>query len=821
MATADEILNAMQDGTELQAEEGELLIIDNDLRTITIPPEIANIGVESDDNVKRLHFQMPRQYGEFDLSEFDIRINYLAANNTGDIYVVTDKAVSGDNITFSWLVGRSAFTAQGTVRFIVCLKKTNQEGVVEQEYNTTVATLQALEGIEPSGQIVEDNPEVIESILKRLDVLEENGGGGGTSGTTNYENLSNKPQLNGVTLEGNKTLDQVGVLAKNQGASNSGKYLSVGSDGNVVPVDAPSGGAVDAEQIKQAVNGYLEENPVSGMTAEQEQQLNQNTTDVADLKSAIDHKLNKDNWKPNKILGTDNLGNIVEKDTLENESIKGYDYDLNSDFNMSANIENGNLFAVLQYPSSNKNIENIALNGKTYKEIFVDGNLCPVLDFENGTEGLNAGVGNPEISSDEYVSPTHSLKAFGSSSQQYKMADNLIITASTQYYVALKAKCIRYNKGSLGYNDGAVIIGATHVTDEFETFSQVTSATGIKSVYVGSYSNADLDGYVDDIVVINLTNIFGADNIPEKEELDSAYEEYINIISGGTNYYEKKVVISGDSDSENENDYTSEDCINKFMELVNKKAKYFGMSNSNFTSPSGAGGNTSCAKDLAISGYYACGYREILDIWKNKTYEVDIKGANARKTNVASTLMSESIGEYKIYGGKTGSWSNVENLVAIAEVKGKIYACCVMDCGSSSNRFTAMKELLDVIANESGEVNTASAACAYELGTQIPQLYDVAKITPVYSKQENLEIIPASVTKIMTAMTALDFCPYLGEKMEFISSDLTDGSGAIFQAGDIVSLKDAIAALLLPSSNMAATAIARNIGKLYLERVGN
>lgn len=187
MATADEILNAMQDGTELQAEEGELLIVDNDLRTITIPPEIANIGVESDDNVKRLHFQMPRQYGEFDLSEFDIRINYLAANNTGDIYVVTDKAVSGDNITFSWLVGRSAFAAQGTVRFIVCLKKTNQEGAVEQEYNTTVATLQALEGIEPSGQIVEDNPEVIESILKRLDVLEENGGGGGTPGKDGRE----------------------------------------------------------------------------------------------------------------------------------------------------------------------------------------------------------------------------------------------------------------------------------------------------------------------------------------------------------------------------------------------------------------------------------------------------------------------------------------------------------------------------------------------------------------------------------------------------------------------------------------------------------
>ena len=188
MATADEILNAMQDGMELLAEEGETLIIDNDLRTITIPPEITNIGVVSDDDVKRLRFRMPRQYGEFDLSEFDIRINYLAANNTGDIYVVTDKAVSGDNITFSWLVGRSAFAAQGTVRFIVCLKKVNQEGVVEQEYNTTVATLQALEGIEPSGQIVEDNPEIIESILKRLDVLEENvGSGSGTPGKDGRE----------------------------------------------------------------------------------------------------------------------------------------------------------------------------------------------------------------------------------------------------------------------------------------------------------------------------------------------------------------------------------------------------------------------------------------------------------------------------------------------------------------------------------------------------------------------------------------------------------------------------------------------------------
>ena len=142
-------------------------------------------------------------------------------------------------------------------------------------------------------------------------------------GTTDYNDLTNQPQLNGVTLEGNKTLDQIGALKKNQGSGNSGKYLSVGSDGNVVPADAPSGGTVDPEQIKQAVNGYLEENPVSGMTAEQEQQLNQNTSDVADLKSALPNKLDTNQGIENKgksmVVGED--GGLVPDVPIKDKTI--------------------------------------------------------------------------------------------------------------------------------------------------------------------------------------------------------------------------------------------------------------------------------------------------------------------------------------------------------------------------------------------------------------------------------------------------------------------------------------------------------------------
>lgn len=38
-----------------------------------------------------------------------------------------------------------------------------------------------------------------------------NVGGGGGGGTTNYNQLSNKPQINGVTLSGNKTMADLGV----------------------------------------------------------------------------------------------------------------------------------------------------------------------------------------------------------------------------------------------------------------------------------------------------------------------------------------------------------------------------------------------------------------------------------------------------------------------------------------------------------------------------------------------------------------------------------------------------------------------------------
>lgn len=46
-------------------------------------------------------------------------------------------------------------------------------------------------------------------LLELKDVIEAGGGGGG--GTTNYNLLTNLPQINSVTLKGNKSFDDLGM----------------------------------------------------------------------------------------------------------------------------------------------------------------------------------------------------------------------------------------------------------------------------------------------------------------------------------------------------------------------------------------------------------------------------------------------------------------------------------------------------------------------------------------------------------------------------------------------------------------------------------
>lgn len=162
---------ALEASVQSNAEDNEVIVIDNDLRKITIPASITLLGVESDENVRTLHFQMPKTYKGLDLSEFAIRINYMNANNVGDTYAVDDSEISGENIVFTWTVGRAACMYKGNTKFIVCLKKKDASGNVLKEFNTSLTSLPVLEGLETTEAVVAENPDIIEQILTKIEKL--------------------------------------------------------------------------------------------------------------------------------------------------------------------------------------------------------------------------------------------------------------------------------------------------------------------------------------------------------------------------------------------------------------------------------------------------------------------------------------------------------------------------------------------------------------------------------------------------------------------------------------------------------------------------
>ena len=80
--------------------------------------------------------------------------------------------------------------------------------------------------------------------------LSEGGGGGG--GTSNYNDLTNKPSINGVTLTGDKTTSDLGITASGVGAIPSAEK---GANGGVAELD--SNGRVPSSQLPSYVDDVL------------------------------------------------------------------------------------------------------------------------------------------------------------------------------------------------------------------------------------------------------------------------------------------------------------------------------------------------------------------------------------------------------------------------------------------------------------------------------------------------------------------------------------------------------------------------------------
>ena len=135
-----------------------MIKIDIDTRCWQIPKEECFLGVESDDKVKILQFELSKN--EFcnglNFTDCNCFINYKNEKNDTIPYAITDMEVKEDGtVTFTWKVSRGATIFKGNTFAVLCAKKVREDGTITNEWNSRIGSFIVAKGLEPSSSITE------------------------------------------------------------------------------------------------------------------------------------------------------------------------------------------------------------------------------------------------------------------------------------------------------------------------------------------------------------------------------------------------------------------------------------------------------------------------------------------------------------------------------------------------------------------------------------------------------------------------------------------------------------------------------------------
>ena len=147
-------------------------------------------------------------------------------------------------------------------------------------------------------------------------------------------------------------------------------------------------------------------------------------------------------------------------------------------------------------------------------------------NFDDGLNTWTSFSGNPSLDYEEYFTSPASLKVDSSGTSSQLSSNGLLqFTSGDKYYIAARVKCTRHVSGGIGFSvtsfSGKGKATLERVTDGWEKISGTFTAGDNSLMFVGAHDNADLDGHIDNIVMINLTKIYGAGSEPSKTEMDA------------------------------------------------------------------------------------------------------------------------------------------------------------------------------------------------------------------------------------------------------------------------------------------------------------
>ena len=264
-------------------------------------------------------------------------------------------------------------------------------------------------------------------------------------------------------------------------------------------------------------------------------------------------------------------------------------------------------------------------------------------------------------------------------------------------------------------------------------------------------------------------------------------------------------------------------CRAAFLDYMNRKAWLMGMHQTRFADASGyvADGSAITPHDAILLAMKAQSCAAIAGVWGKKQHAMHVGGPQARIDTIASLSKAVFTERYKLLGCKTGTLGGQAGVILLCQgTKGDLYAASIL--GSvHEQRWRDARRLIDMAERRATAFNVPAAdgdlRAQGAAVCRMPMVYVpwMRRILPAWLYQRNVDrpLLPASVTKTMTAICMLDFVDNLDEKFTIEESDLMPGSGPRFKAGDVLSYREALYAMFLPSSNTAAVAVAHAVGR--------
>lgn len=180
MSKADELLDALSDDeivvyTADPATEEHIIIDSN--RYITVPESLKRIAVQYDNNMETVTFDCPRYWDGIDMSTMKVYINYLTKNNVRGMYWAENVTIDTEDpriMHFDWTISRNVTRVKGNLSFLVCIKKTDEDGMESNHWNSELnQDMYVSEGLECEESILAAYPDIITDLLTRMDYVEE------------------------------------------------------------------------------------------------------------------------------------------------------------------------------------------------------------------------------------------------------------------------------------------------------------------------------------------------------------------------------------------------------------------------------------------------------------------------------------------------------------------------------------------------------------------------------------------------------------------------------------------------------------------------